>query len=179
MYSKNKSMHSGSYHNLTPPPGYDGNRLFTRQERSDGRDESFVVHTRPIYRGGDREQEARRARDREPAYSDTVCEDCEGSPSDPFPPFPGVETFLDEPEEFWEGEDPDTEPVSVQSAHSSQAESTACKSSPGLPEPLAKLLIGLEREDLLLIGLLILLSADKSMSAGDILLLLALLLITK
>lgn len=177
MYSKNKSMHSGSYHNLTPPPGYDGNRLFTRQERSDGRDENFIVHTRPIYRGGDREQEPHR--DREPVYTDIACENCENAPADPFPPFPGVEAFLDEPEEFWEGEDPDTEPAPVQSPHGSQPESTACKSSLGLPEPLAKLLGGLEREDLLLIGLLILLSADKSISAGDILLLLALLLITK
>ena len=178
MYSKNKSMHSGSYHNLTPPPGYDGNRLFTRHERSDGRDENFVVHTRPIYRGEDREKEIRR--NKEPVYADVVCENCENAPADPFPPFPGVEAFLDEPEEFWEGEVPDTEPAPVQSTCNSQSEeSTTCKSSPGLPEPLAKLLGGLEREDLLLIGLLILLSADKSMSAGDILLLLALLLITK
>ena len=177
MYSKNKSMHSGSYHNLTPPPGYDGNRLFTRQERSDGRDENYVVHTRPIYRGGDWEQETHR--DREPIYTDVVCENCENAPADPFPPFPGVEAFLDEPEEFWEGEDSDIESASVQPAHSDQSENAACKTSSGLPEPLAKLLGGLEREDLLLIGLLILLSADKSISAGDILLLLALLLITK
>lgn len=179
MYSKNKSTHSGTYHNLTPPPGYDGNRLFTRQERSDGRDENFVVHTRPIYRGGDRKQEDHR--DREPAYTNDICENCENAPADPFPPFPGVEAFLDEPEELWEDEEPDAELISVQPPHVDRSETTtcSCKSSPGLPEPLTNLLNGLEREDLMLIGLLILLSADKSMSAGDILLLLALLLITK
>lgn len=193
MYSKNKNMHSESYHNLTPPPGYDGSRLFTRRERSDGRDESFVVHTRPIYRGRDkdREYETHKINDnnskaKEAAPGDAIYEDAPVV-SDPFPPFPGVEAFLDEPEDFWEEETPDTVPAS--SDISGNQTDSAESSSPGtpqnksarfiLPEPLAGLLNGLEREDLLLIGLILLLSADKSMRTGDILLLLALLLVTK
>lgn len=194
MYSKNKSMHSGTYHNLTPPPGYDGNRLFTRQERSDGRDENFVVHTRPIYRGRDREQESSKTnygsgnRDKESAFTEPDCQNCNAAPTDPFPPFPGVEAFLDEPEECWEEEMGDAMPVPESAPPACPSEETSCKASKGspgkgsrtaLPEPLAGLLNSLEREDLLLIGLLILLSADKSVSAGDVLLLLALLLITK
>lgn len=193
MYSKNKSMHSGTYHNLTPPPGYDGNRLFTRQERSDGRDENFVVHTRPIYRGRDREQENSNinygsSKDKEAAFTEPDCQDCNTASADPFPPFPGVEAFLDESEECWEEEMGDAAAVPESTPPACPSEEASCKApreSTGkasritLPEPLAGLLSSLEREDLLLIGLLILLSADKSVSAGDILLLLALLLITK
>lgn len=194
MYSKNKNMSQNSYPDLTPPPGYDGSRLFTRRERSDGRDENYVVHTRPIYRGRDkgREKDTGMSSNRKSGTSgrqteseapiEMIYED-EPETSLEHPSFPGIETFLEE-ENYWEDTQPDAdsqyeeEPEETPKKHSHEEHKNKPNGSI-LPEPLAGLLHGLDREDLLLIGLIILLSGEKDMSTSDILLLLALLLLTK
>ncbi|GEM_PF-2186573 len=185
MYSKNKSISRGGY-DLTPPPGYNGSRLFTRRERSDGRDENFVAHTRPIYRGRGKAEAADADTDTQypEEYSSTPTQAiCEEEQPAQYPAFPGVEAFLDEDD--WD----DPQPTDTESSCEEEQKAPERKEPPAerkgksaglsLPEPLAGILHGLEREDLLLIGLILLLSGDKDMHAGDILLLLALLLITK
>ncbi len=193
MYSKNKNTNTGGYSDLTPPPGYDGSRLFTKRERSDGRDENFVVHTRPIYRGRDlrnRESEAntspRRSRygaGPKEAQAPDVIYDMAPVVEEPAPFFSGPEEFLAEEEEVFAPLSeayPEQQPV--HETHAKTQTESQPKSKPvgsALPEPLAGLLHGLEKEDLLLIGLIILLSGEQNMGAGDIVLLLALLLLTK
>ncbi len=192
MYSKNKNTNTGGYSDLTPPPGYDGSRLFSRRERSDGRDENFVVHTRPIYRGragNDREANTdtntRRfkygARSKEEqAPIEVIYDAAPVIEEEPAPFFSGPEEFLDEEDTLLPLEedyatpqsDPEEKPLESAPSKNKSAGFT-------LPEPLAGLLHGLEREDLLLIGLIILLSGEQNLGAGDILLLLALLLLTK
>ena len=193
MYSKNKNTNTGGYSDLTPPPGYDGSRLFTRRERSDGRDENFVVHTRPIYRGRDirnRESEAdaspRRSRygdGAKEAQAPDIIYDVAPVMEEPVPLFSGPEEFLAEEEDsFTPLEEAYPEQQPVRETHTKAQTDPQPKSKPAgsaLPEPLAGLLHGLEREDLLLIGLIILLSGEQNMGAGDIVLLLALLLLTK
>ncbi len=191
MYSKNKN--TGGYSDLTPPPGYDGSRLFTRRERSDGRDESFVVHTRPIYRSRDfrnRESDADTSSRRskygagpKEAQAPDVIYDIAPVIEEPAPYFSGPEEFLAEEEEVFASSEeayPEQQPACETHAKA-QTDSQPKSKSVGtaLPEPLAGLLHGLEREDLLLIGLIILLSGEQNMGAGDIVLLLALLLLTK
>ena len=44
MYSKNKGI-TGRDYIMTPPPGYDGSRF---RHRSDGRDDAFLQHSRPL-----------------------------------------------------------------------------------------------------------------------------------
>ncbi len=197
MYSKNKNISQNGYPDLTPPPGYDGSRLFTRRERSDGRDENFVAHTRPIYRGRDKSrgkdtgmssnERSRKSgsndRQTEPEAPIEMIYDDELEAPAEYPSFPGIETFLEE-DDYWE----DTQPT-TDSPYKEEPEETSPKNSPAehkskptglaLPEPLAGLLHSLDREDLLLIGLIILLSGEKDMSTSDVLLLLALLLLTK
>lgn len=194
MYSKNKNISPNSYPDLTPPPGYDGSRLFTKRERNDGRDENYVVHTRPIYRGRDKGRDndmgmppdghSRKSRSSAPqqeteAPIEVIYDNMQETPEE-YPPFPGIETFLEEEDDFWEEGDSDTAPPCAKAPEENPREE--CKNKPAglvLPEPLSGLLRGLDREDLLLIGLIVLLSGEKNMNTGDILLLLALLLITK
>ena len=193
MYSKNKNTNTGGYSDLTPPPGYYGSRLFSRRERSDGRDENFVVHTRPIYRGraggnreGNPDTNTRRlkygARSKEvEAPREELYETAPIIEEEPVPFFSGPEEFFDAEEDpFFPVEEPYDAPKSA--SEEKPQESTPPKSKAAgltLPQPLAGLLNGLEREDLLLIGLIILLSGEQNMGTGDILLLLALLLLTK
>ncbi len=193
MYSKNKNTNTGGYSDLTPPPGYDGSRLFTRRERSDGRDENFVVHTRPIYRGRDAQSgepnagaNIRRsrygARSKETqAPAEVIYDAAPVMEEEPAPFFSGPEEFFDEEEDTFlplEEEDATPQPIPEEKMLES-APSKNKATGLTLPEPLAGLLHGLEREDLLLIGLIILLSGEQNMGTGDILLLLALLLLTK
>ena len=101
----------------------------------------------------------------------------------PAPFFSGPEEFLAEEEEVFAPLSeayPEQQPV--HETHAKTQTESQPKSKPvgsALPEPLAGLLHGLEKEDLLLIGLIILLSGEQNMGAGDIVLLLALLLLTK
>lgn len=191
MYSKNKNTNTGGYSDLTPPPGYDGSRLFSRRERSDGRDENFVVHTRPIYRGragNDREANTDTntrklkygARSKEEqAPIEVIYDTAPVIEEESTPYFSGPEEFFDEEdvlplEEEYTAPQPACDEKSIGNAPTKN-KSTGLT----LPEPLAGLLHGLEREDLLLIGLIILLSGEQNMGTGDVLLLLALLLLTK
>ena len=198
MYSKNKNISPNSYPDLTPPPGYDGSRLFTRRERSDGRDENFVAHTRPIYRGRDKSRGkdtgmSSNERSRKSGSNDRQTEseapiemiyDDELEAPAEYPSFPGIETFLEEEDNYWEEDHTSIDPPNTEESENIPKKNppTEHKSKPTglvLPEPLSGLLHGLEREDLLLIGLIILLSGEKDMSTSDVLLLLALLLLTK
>ena len=171
MYSKNKGS---DLWNVTPPPGYDGSRRFGGGARSDGRDEGYAAHTRPIYRGRKAPPEP------EPSLPDVPDAEAKETFYAPDPFFP--EPYFDgaeEPEPVFDEGEYRCDHCPDRDACKEAAPAPEPVQGPRLPHALGTLFSSLARDDLLLIALVILLSGEKNGGSTELLLLLALLLLAR